>query len=191
MEYILDEALITGIREKGQKFEFMLFDRFIGIENYYSIPPEAKRSLYVDTISDVIMNLRTKPYIQVENLKAYVKRILDNKFRKYYKLKLKEKERYAQMDREIFERTMEDVVESQLDPEKEAEMITLAKEIFKMLSDKCKEVLRARFVEGLSFRELSEELNYASEGSARLASHDCIKQAKKKSSKLKDRYYEE
>lgn len=191
MKNILDEALIKGIRENSEKSEDILFDRFIGIEKYYDIPEEAKMSIYVDTISDTILNLRKRPFKKIDNLKAYIKRILSNKVNKFLKLKISDRERYAQMDRDIFERTMEDIPESQFDEERQQSILDLAKEIFAVLSARCKEVLHARFIQGLSFSELAEELDYSSEGSARLANHDCLKQARNKSANFKDRYYGE
>ena len=54
----------------------------------------------------------------------------------------------------------------------------LLDEILEKLSEKCKEVLTAKFYNGLSASQIADKFGYSSQGAARGANHDCLKKAR-------------
>lgn len=177
----LDKVIIDGVRRREQKFENILFERFKGIELYNDAPDEIKFSLYVDTISDVILYIRNKRNKEIEYLKAFVKTIFERKFKKYLKIKKREEEKYKDLEPEIFKNMPDDnIPNSLLEPSEEEEMKELVNVMFENISKRCKEIFQARFISGMKFSEIATELNFSSDNSAKNANHDCLKQARSK-----------
>ena len=186
----LDKVIIDGVRRREQKFENILFKRFKGIELYNDAPDEIKFSLYVDTISDVILYIRNKRNKEIEYLKAFVKTIFERKFKKYLKIKKREEEKYKDLEPEIFKNMPDDnIPNSLLEPSEEEEMKELVNVMFENISKRCKEIFQARFISGMKFSEIATELNFSSDNSAKNANHDCLKQARSKCKTIIKNYH--
>ena len=188
----LDQVIISGIREGNQTYEDLLFERFLGIEQFYDADQEEKFSLYVDTITDVILNIRKDENLQINNLKAYVKGILRNKFTKLIKQRQKDRSVYARFEKETIEQiASEEIPASLLEESDEDRLKSAIKEILEKLSVRCREIFKARFVDNLKFSDIASKFDYASENSAKNANHDCLKTARQKGRTIIKGYYEE
>tara|TARA_B110000879_G_scaffold148679_1_gene192716 strand:- start:1528 stop:2112 length:585 start_codon:yes stop_codon:yes gene_type:complete len=177
----LDKVIIEGIRMRDAKFENILFDRFRGIEQYNDAPEDVKFSLYVDTISDIILQIRNERNKDIENLKAYVKAIFKNKFNRYLKIRTSERDKYVDTDSDALMNLADlDTPVSLLEPNEENAIQEFVNAAFEKLSTRCKEIFQARFISGLKFSEIATDLNFSSENSAKNANHDCLKQARSK-----------
>ena len=152
----LDKVIIDGIRRREQKFEDILFKRFQGIEKFYDAPEEVKFSIYVDTISDIILHIRNNRNKEIENLKAYIKKVCQHKFNRYLRLKITERDRYQDLEPEtLVNLPDESIPDSLLEPSEEEVMKKLVNDMFEKISKRCKEIFQARFIAGLKFSEIA------------------------------------
>lgn len=187
-----DHVIIREVRKGNSVYENLVFERFRGIEKFNNEAEDIQFSIYVDTISDVIMQIRNNKNLEIENLRAYVKRVFGNKFRRYLKLKIEDRERYKSLDARMIESIEGNAhPESLLDVNTEQRIQDAVNQILDQVSDRCKEIFNARFVKGLRFKELAECLDFSSENSAKNANHDCLKQARIKGKSIIDNYYYE
>lgn len=184
----LDKAIIEGIKSGDQKFENILFERFRGIENTGVLVGENeddKFQLYIDTITDVILQIR-KNKTEIQSLKAYIKTILKNKYSRFLKQKIENRKTLKFLEDMPYFELPDTLLE-----DNEAEIVQdFVNESMSKVSEKCRDLLKAKYYKGLKFEEIAEELNIASSGAARVKNHDCLKSIRQKNKDLMKKYYE-
>ena len=184
----LDRAIIEGIRGGSQKFENILFERFRGIENIGEIGKENsedKFQIYIDTITDVIFQIRRDENLQINNLKAYIKTILKYKYFKFLKQKIKARETLIHLeDMPFFE-----VPDSLLGESAELEIQNIVNQMMEKIDEKCREIFKAKYYNGLRFQEIALKMDIASAGAARVANHGCLEKMRKVNKKLIEKIY--
>lgn len=189
-----DQAIIEGICKGESKYEDLLFNRFRGIEDYFDEPEDVRFSLYVDSITDIILFIRRnckETDFSIDNLRAYLKSVMQNKYNGYLKLKIKDRERYADLDTQLIgDMVTDELPDSLLDVSTEEKIHKTVEELLAKLSEKCKEIFKARFVERKRFSEIAKELNYSGENSAKSANHDCLQTAREKGKTIIKEYYD-
>ena len=185
----LDKAIIEGIRAGNQKFENILFERYRGIELFGNLrgePQDVKFSIYIDTISDTILNIRKPKPPEIESLTAYVKGILIKKTSKFLKQKIKERETTIY----IADIPYYEVPDTLLDTDDAETVQAFIDKAMDEISDKCRELLKAKYLDGLQFNAIAKKLGMPSTGAARVKKHDCLKSIRENNKDIIKKYYE-
>ena len=184
----LDRAIIEGIRGGSQKFENILFERFRGIENIGEIGRENsddKFQIYIDTITDVIFQIRRDENLQINNLKAYIKTILKYKYFNFLKQKIKARATLVHLeDMPFFE-----VPDSLLGEKVELELQEVVNQMMEKIDEKCRKIFKAKYYDGLKFQEIADNMDIASAGAARVANHGCLDKMRKINKELIEKIY--
>lgn len=173
-ENAFEQAIIKGIEDGKVEFENLLFERFHGLEKTLDAPEDIKFEIYVSTITDVIINIRKKRK-SIGLLKPYIYQILKNKWNKW----LKKSYRAIVEIGDNYATETENIPDSIIhDSELKEELMRLLEDVLHSLPEKCRDILQSKYCHGLKFREIAEMYDFASEGSARGANHDCMRRAR-------------
>lgn len=191
----LYKAVVEGIRENDVLFENRIFELFENYQHYGALgqeQPDIKFSIYVDAISDIIMQIRGNRGVfgktdeEIERLDHYVKKVLSFKHKRYLRIKINEKETTVHIeDIPYFE-----VPDTLLDNNVAETTQAFINEAMDKISDKCRELLKAKYLDGLKFNEIAEKMDMKSAGAARVKKHDCLQSIREQNKDLIKKYYE-
>ena len=191
----LYKAVIEGIRENNVLFENRFFELFEKMQHYGDLgseQPDIKFSIYVDAISDIIMQIRGNRGVfgkkgeEIERLDHYVKKVINFKYNRYLRSKIKERKTLTYIE----DIPHFDVPDSLLDIDSSESIQIFINEAMDTISDKCRNLLKAKYVDGLKFEEIAVKLKLASTGAARVKKHDCLKSLRVKNKDIIKKYYE-
>lgn len=171
--------LKSELKKDNRKYENFLFEYYRPQINFLKkdfgfINLEDCESVYQDAFMDLIKKIKSDLNNDIRNIEAYFKQIL----------KFKALRHKGELKKSVFAKENEEDILSydELMQLTSSNVENLSLKLIPILSEKmsqkCWTLLLKFYAYDFSWKELSEEEGYSSEGSARGAGHDCRKKAK-------------
>jgi len=174
--HIFDQQLIRKIEMHNIRADNMYFDRFLGIERWLAAPKDVRTEIYVATITDIIIYIRNGNGDQIQNLRAYTNTVLSNKYNRWQAKQMRDRRTIVFGD--PAEMQPYELPDSCLDHEQKEKLMEMLKSLMRNLSERCQEIIKAKYTKGQRFRDIAVSLGYTNENSARGAHHTCIQNAR-------------
>ena len=168
-----DEILIEGIKKQNDKVIAEIYNQFFPsvrqfiFRNNGSL--EDARDIFNDAIVVVLLKAREDAIILNCSLKTYIYAICRNLWLKKIKADKLDLVSYDEIDDTIYSA---EVIEEELYNVSRAQL--LYQKHFVRMSSTCQKLLGS-FLEGKTFKEITEEMDFENEGYARKRKYRCVK----------------